>query len=290
MIVVLCAIALVVLPVLWAAIPGEIANWHQAAALEAYLEGDLTAAISHMDDAIARDSSDAKRFLTRVKYRRLNNDLSAALDDCNAALELNPQSVECYRERSHTLSMLGKFDEAISDSERIAELPVEVPWWARSFPYNKVSALNGAAYFRALKNAELDKALEEVQSAIEIYESNNLEPSEGILDTRGYIYYLRGELELARSDLDIAVRRVEGFYRAFYGAEGSVQHTLMDPSGDPLIDLREVELKENEMAQTVAVLRYHRALVLDNLGETDLAEADYNRIRELGFKPNDKLF
>jgi hypothetical protein len=45
-----------------------------------------------------------------------------------------------------------------------------------------------------------------------------------------------------------------------------------------------------EVDRTTAVIRYHRALVLEALRRPDEAAGDYRRVRELGFEPDEKLF
>ena len=42
--------------------------------------------------------------------------------------------------------------------------------------------------------------------------------------------------------------------------------------------------------RSIAVLHYHRGLVYERLGRQDEADADYRRVRELGFEPGDDLF
>jgi hypothetical protein len=53
---------------------------------------------------------------------------------------------------------------------------------------------------------------------------------------------------------------------------------------------REFNEELEMMRKSLAVIRYHRALVFDALGKTKEAEADRHRVRELGFLPAPSLF
>jgi hypothetical protein len=50
-----------------------------------------------------------------------------------------------------------------------------------------------------------------------------------------------------------------------------------------------LEYSKIDMKFSVAVIRYHRALVLEQLGETARAKMDYDRIRQLGIRPGKDL-
>jgi len=350
LIVVLCAVALVALPVLWGAFSGEVANWHEAAALEAYLNGDLTTAIRHMDTAIEKDSLNDRRLIVRAEYRRLTGDLAGSLEDCDKAI-LASDSIGNRLFRTQVLLEIGLYEKAIEEAKRI------------NHEQNGANVtLNNLAYFRAVGNLELEEAAQDIETAItrsagdvdaqvttdeddkgiiDLSKSTKGELKRSLvydvfrgsdfvgqvvitkkkeqssqarvvwttrhgpirngdkirpdfdatyLDTRGYISYLRNDLESARRDLDLAVAKFTHQYQNYFGAQGSVRHTLIDFRYGALVDLRDVELRKKEMARAVAVLRYHRALVMEKLGEPELAEKDYKRIRQLGFVPDSKLF
>ena len=57
-----------------------------------------------------------------------------------------------------------------------------------------------------------------------------------------------------------------------------------------VLDKRSEQLQFQRHAESVAVIRYHRALILEMLGEPELAEQDLQRVVELGFEPGDDLF
>ena len=57
-----------------------------------------------------------------------------------------------------------------------------------------------------------------------------------------------------------------------------------------IIDLRISKLQSQTERQAFAVVVYHRGLIYEAIGETDAAQADFDRVRELGFEPNENLF
>ena len=90
-----------------------------------------------------------------------------------------------------------------------------------------------------------------------------------------------GARGIALGDLDRAVELSEQ------------NHTLYSETlakRPPVLDLREFKLTIARQAENVAVIRYHRSLVYDKLGESAKAEEDRRRVRELGFEPNEDLF
>ena len=40
----------------------------------------------------------------------------------------------------------------------------------------------------------------------------------------------------------------------------------------------------------MAVIRYHRGLLYEAMGQTEAAERDFRRVRELGYEPGPQLF
>ena len=110
-----------------------------------------------------------------------------------------------------------------------------------------------------------------------------------ILDTRGFVSYklaVAGEtdkraerLEAGRKDLDLAVVSME--------ARIQIERTLVTPYQE--IDVRSARAGLKRAQQSLAVIRYHRALLLDELGEDQLAGRDRSRVKQLGYEPNERL-
>jgi tetratricopeptide (TPR) repeat protein len=262
---------LAAVPILYHALPREIARWHMAAAQERWLEGDLEGAVKSLSRVIESSPHHAELLRTRSEWRLELRDLDAALVDVTRAIELEPQHVGGYLLRSRIYQRLGRHDEALEDWNTLAEENRGL----RAF--GRASVLNGRAYARAVAGKELDAALVDIQEAIQI-----IPDDAALLDTRGFIQLLRGEPERALVDMERAVTLAEREYKAMSDA----LHT----GGAGILDLREHKLDVARLAESVAVLRYHRALVYAELGETSQAEKDLRRVRELGFEPNEQLF
>lgn len=268
---VLLMIGLVVGPIAYQQLPQEITRWHLAAAQERRLNGDLDAALRSLDRLLEETPRNVDLLRTRADWRMQNRQYSAALRDADRALELQPHDPRTLIVRSQIYQYLGRHLEAIADWNKLVELSES----GLALPLS--IALNGRAYARALGGVELKEALQDVDAALEI-EGENAE----MLDTRGFIRHLMGDAPSALADLDRAVALIEA------------QHDKLDSevSGGRLgaVDLREHELRLQQSAKGVAVLRYHRALVYEQLGKQDLADQDRQRVQQLGFAPGPELF
>ncbi|MFV1968175.1 MAG: tetratricopeptide repeat protein [Pirellulaceae bacterium] len=263
--------ATAVVPALYYMLPREIDRWHRALVVERRLEGDLEGAVRSLSRVIDGSPDNDELLRQRAEWRLELRDLDAALDDVTRAIELNPENNEGYLLRSQIYQRLDRHDEALADWETLAEQ--NGGFGARGRP----SILNGRAYARAIAGKELDAALEDVQQAIEMAPEDA-----ALLDTRGYIQLLRGEVDNALKDMDRAVELAERNHKLWTEA--------LRAGRAGVLDLRELKRTVDKHAETVAVIRYHRALVYDELGESSKAEKDRSRVRELGFEPNEDLF
>ena len=88
---------------------------------------------------------------------------------------------------------------------------------------------------------------------------------------------MRGNFEAARPDLDLAVAGME-------------QEVKEEEQKRDYVDRREFERKLKEIRKSLAVIRYHRALLFDEIGKPKEAESDRHRVRELGYTPTPSLF
>ena len=152
------------------AFPGEVARWYLAAALEAYTEGDVAAALSHVDRAIAWD----------------------------------PHSSRLYQFRTLVYQRLGRHADAVRDWNIIVEA-VRKQHARHPEPtrYELAQSLNNRAYARALGQIEIDRGLADIQEAFEILGTEDVSY---MLDTRGYLRHLAGADLQAKSDLQRAIQ------------------------------------------------------------------------------------
>jgi tetratricopeptide (TPR) repeat protein len=253
-------------PVLSLETPAEIARWYQAAAMEHWIAGDKPQALEHLETALRWAPTRAEAFVCRGDWRLDEQQFQQAIDDYNSALQLEPRHVTALINRSLAYQHLGLHQQAIQDWKKLLELH-----GAASGP-QRAMLLNGLAYAQALGNVELKEALENIIQAINLVGENP-----AMLDTRGYIHFLRGNFEAANTDLDAAVTGME---RELGVLERTRQY----------IDHAEFEQQLAEHRHSLAVLRYHRALILEALDRPWQAEADLRRVQELGHTPGPELF
>lgn len=269
--VVLGAIAIVAGPVVLIILPREISQWYVAAGMENSLDGDTDGALAHFAQALAWDDDNSRALVERAALKWKQRDLEGSLADLKQALEIAPDDQRALRQRCQVLLESGNFSAAIDDASTLENQSRRLGVAANA------EALNNLAYFRAIGNLQLDEALKDVQAAIRKLGN---EPS--FLDTRGFIHFRQGDYQAARKDLDPAVAGIEQQYRQLF-TEGKAYR-------QQVVDIRELDEARKLFARNVAVVRYHRALILEKLGESELAEQDYQRVRELGSEPNESLY
>ncbi len=264
--VILGTLALVLGPLLYAWFPKEISRWYEASAIENYSNGNHEEATADLNKALEWDPENPSAYRQRAEWRLDDRDYAGALEDCNHALEVAAKDTRTLLQRSLALQHLGRHAEAIEDWKKLAELH------GHSTAANRTTVLNGLAYARALGNIELDEALADVEKALEI-EGDNA----AMLDTRGFIYYRRKDMKSAKRDMDAAVKGLD---------------TDLQEARNPqrAVDQRDFKRRLKLANHNEAVIRYHRALVNDKVGEPEQAEQDRQRVRDLGYEPNEKLF
>jgi len=263
---ILIVIVLALGPLVYLEGPAEVARWYQAAATERWLAGDRQAALARLEDSLRWAPEQTDALVCRATWRLEDRDFLQAIADYSAALERGDTNGQALMGRSQAYQYLGRHQEAIQDWRSLLKLGSAAPGPQRAV------LLNGLAYARAVGNVELKDALENIIQAINLAGENA-----AMLDTRGYLHFRMGNYQLARPDLDSAVASMERLVQA------------METTRD-YVDQREYEQELREAKKSLAVIRYHRALLLEKLEKTKEAEIDLLRVRKLGFEPNPQLF
>lgn len=266
---ILAALLITLGPVLYFGLPSEIASWHVAAGTEKWLDGKKQEAFAQLDAALRWARDDAAIYVCRADWRLEDGQFEEALEDYDRALALESDHLWARIQRCEVFQHLERHAEAVRDWKKLADQHQSASAEQRAV------FLNGLAYAQSLdtgKKPELDKALENITQALNLVGQNA-----AMLDTRGFIHYRRGNLAAAIVDLNPAVQQMEQ------------QHKEMEQTRQYL-DRREFERQLQKSRKSLAVIRYHRALVFDALGMSKEAEADRQRVRELGFVPGPSLF
>ena len=294
---------LILVPVAVIQLPRELIKWQLAAGLEHRLEGDLAAAIRCADLALERDPDYLEAQVMRAQWKQDAGDRTGALADCNAIVARHESDVALTL-RAHALQQLGRHDEAVADYEKVLVLATAVANRVRSTAGDlaEANALNGLAYAQALANQDLDDALVNIDTALDIIDHTiekfrrsgssgmlsqwfasagrdlriaQLESAKiALLDTRGFVYFRRGEWERADADMQEAIARAEDLKLLAF--------TEVDP--------RYLKLQRRDLRHSLAVIRYHGALVQEALGNETQAARNLARVRELGEQPGEHLF
>jgi tetratricopeptide (TPR) repeat protein len=274
-------------------VPSEVGRWHLARAIRQRENGLKEAAHQELAAAIERFPTDPSLLLRRAEWQLADGNREKALADADRSLETaaGGSAANTYRWLSlHALFLqnLGEFSRAVEDWKRIESLS------ERSGIPDRAMALNGLAYAQALAKIELDEALNNANQALELHPG-----SSAILDTRGFIHFLRGDHESALADLDEAVQKMD--------REAELTRRLLVRRQEPpefekiiqratLRTLSELEPQTEidklaSSARSTAVGHYHRSLVLVVLGKKEAAASDLAIVRKLiGRAPDATLF
>lgn len=259
-------LALVLIPALWGFVPSEIARWHDAAAKEMYLEGDLPGAIAELGVALAKDDRSYKRFELRARYRHDQEDFAGSLEDWEAAIRLAPESRNLLVQRSATLQHLGRHQEAIEDLKSVIKIDAQnranLSYWERALDganggQSRVTELNNLAYARGVGNLELDDALADAHEVIKLLGGDAF-----MFEQTGYLHVLRKDWKRAKARLQEAAKAFED--------EIDDVKKLAEQAGDK-------GAKENAPAlvrkseDRLAGVQFHLARVCRELNEADEA-------------------
>lgn len=154
--------------------------------------------------------------------------------------------------RLELLLLAGRHKDA---KQQLAEIEqaLEKSWESKANIHNTV------AYYSALIGADLEQALERAEQAVAA-EQNNA----AYLDTRAYVQY-----------------RLKNYDQALLNAQQAVK-----------LSEKDFERLQDNVAflKGLAVMVYHRSLIYDALGKSAEAERDRDRVRHLGFEPDQRLF
>jgi tetratricopeptide (TPR) repeat protein len=276
-------LALVVLaivgPCAYQETPREVARWHVARALVHREEGRNDAAWAAMARARDWDPKNPDLLLKQAQWHKADRDFDAALADVQAAEELRPEDWNVLLVKAEILQHLGRHAEAIDTWKEIDRMSM-----ASGQP-PRVSALNGLAYARSVGNAEIEEGMEAVNRALELLPNHPdmAQTRAAMLDTRGFLLYRQGKYDEALKDMQPAVEEFERQLRL---------SRALPPLLERVVAYSDLEESPEVQAKLgAAVVRYHKALVLEKLGRHAEAKMDQARARVLiGREPDETLF
>ncbi len=254
-------------PAIWFWLPSEQANWRVAAAQAKWFEDDKAAAMQILDAAVIEFPDSATVLRQRAEFQIKTEQYEQALVDVERLVQLSPKSPDSLELQSQVLHHLERHDDAILVCKEVLRL-AEEEWIG-----NSAFAMNALAYAYAIGDKDHDVALAHINEAIRLAGANP-----GLLDTRGYLLYRSGEAKAALEDMEPAVASFDKYVASTRAA--------MQSSVSSFNTQQDLEAAE----RSLAVLLYHRSLVYDRLNQRDEAKVDRERVRTLGYEPNEKLF
>lgn len=268
-------ILLVLLPVLGGQTQDEMARWHLAAAA----------------NSLKLNNEDFEANLRKAAEK--SKDLGGLRDywllRVMQALEQSPESlpelVAEAMEKNRSFAGVGLYAGQQLESQARFALAVKVMESSLT-PANRknVNNLNFLAYIRSLAGIELEQALEDINQVLDEYPN-----IPEFRDTRAWVLFQMGKPVEALEDANFAVQKLETrsawpAWASFMGeVEGLAKELEEKLGGVSRSSSDETVLNESEVPMDVwrdAVVRYHRARILESLGRIDESEEDFDWLRE----------
>ena len=279
--VVLVLVAIVVLPILWFGLPGEIARWYAASADQEAEKENWDAAISQLDTGISWVPDNTFLPIRKAQIQIDAGRIAEAVDTLTeivgrAGLTDEVRQLAVQR-RAFALQRIKRHDEAIADLSSLVEARRnDFQQWANSQTRAALAlALNNRAYAYALANKELDLGLKDIGEAFDVLRNEDVYV---YLDTRGYLRFLKGDLDDAKNDMEVATELAE--------RENANFQRELDDYKAHAANLRSYNLMKRQKDEEMSVIYHHRGLVYEALGEVEAAKQDLVRAQKLGYNPD----
>ena len=183
--------------------PGEPRYFYQRAIVYEYAQERLPA-IRDLDQALKLNPDFVEAHLARATLELLNKNTTAARGDFDAAVRSTPKESDIHLAIGNGYLAAGAPAQAIEEFDT----------WITAHPNGAslAAALNGRCWARALWGQELDKAETDCNAAL------RLRPGTlSYLDSRGWVYFRRGEFERSIDDFNTALGKQPALVSSLYG-------------------------------------------------------------------------
>lgn len=275
--IVLATIGLVIAPVAHSQFASEIARWYLADAANRVATGE-----------------DIQRQLAKANY--WCGDVTALRDywmlRTEQAMASAPDEVEKVIRDAVARDKLNvniglKASLRLSQNSLFAEAAAVLEASCVDDMRDSLEILNPLAYYRALATSDLDQALRDINQALK-----KMPDDPSMRDTRAWVLFQMGKPHEAIKDADFAVKEFDNAsISELYGETlGWLEERLAGPteprSQDGLLTQREA----GEFLWSRGVVHYHRAKILEALGRSAEAEAEFQWLRERKMPADERMF
>ena len=262
----------------------ERAKWNLARATHLIEQGKMQEAVELMHTALEQspDQSRIKLSIARILAENGRGEMGVCL--CDQYLQDFPNDLVAVGQRATCRQYIGQFEEALADYKKSISDHV-----GRS-----IEELNTLAYLRALANTELTKAANDIQKAIEKHEANTgsrelfLTLQIQTVVCAGFVSRHTDQREEVINLLD---QKIEQFNELIFLQESRIFGRITDEiqSDFPLSAGKEERTRHGRsvkktISDCLAAMLGIRALIYEDLGKPELADADRRKIIELGFE------
>ena len=264
----------------------ENAQWNLAAGRNAYAEGDSDQAIELLQEALRLSPGSTNIKIQLAGLLAENDQGERGLSLCDEVLSIYPKNEQAQDAKIMCLKFLGLFDEALAEYQLRGSGKID----------NSIETLNGLAYHRALAQRELDKALQQIDHAIEKVEGR----ASITLQTAVAVALISRHVDRQASALQVLNDRIAQVSE-YWGEEKSKVDRLMarkerseQVNKEKKSDKIDSQIKEagadlEGLGRGLSVLLTARALVAEDLENTELADHDRRWVEKLGFVFDDSL-
>jgi tetratricopeptide (TPR) repeat protein len=279
--------------------PNEIVRWQHAAAIVTRESGDKPRAYEQLEAAYQGREGQSGYVRQKMKWYQADRKYEDCLTLVNQLIDANGPEWELLEVRGNLFLHLRRHSEAIADYSEIERLSQASGKPPRSH------ALNFLAYGRAVAKMDLAAAEQEIELSVaaarEEFEKSQQAFAQNrwwnwwfwqeryirlasarqllasCLDSRGFILLQRDKPADAKNDLDEAL---------------SLQARLPAPTSSAMFRrYRDYVARKADYDRMIAVLYYHRGLILSKLGNEAEAKRDFEAVKAMiGAEPDESLF
>ncbi|MDA0660417.1 MAG: hypothetical protein O3C60_16470 [Planctomycetota bacterium] len=264
-------------------IPSDAANTYLAYGLSVGSGGNLAKAEMAFEKSRRWAPNNIDAYDIRAQFYSDQRQFEKAAAEWQARSQQTPRDIAPLLARSEVLLRMGRPVDAIQAAKEATTVALEELRMAEvegkkdqiklsKFMY--ANALNGLAYTRARSMQDIDQGLLEVETAMHLMGGLD---ANAMLDTRGYLYFLKGDLVAAYEDMTRCCRNFRELYHWRLVQSTWQQQNRVDQS-------QEDEVIANAK-HNLAVGYQHLGLVRAALGQHVQACDDFSHAIRLGYNP-----